>query len=214
LRIDPLAAAAIIVDGGSMRLALISVGIPLKIAESLRGASRQVSRIHPAALDTDFGRVGLPSAACTQVTRTGDNRMAEDPCQHGMARAGCSYCSGTLTLASMETVAGPRNGRSKQRLLDDVCDLLGVARHAATPGSNPSRVFAAAAASAKVRPGSMPKIGAAIAAKAGLAWGPQCDNRAHHVEATMVTTEGIAVVRQALSILAERRQQRPNSNPL
>ena len=106
--------------------------------------------------------------------------------------------------ASTVIASGPSSTRSKQRLLDDLCDLLGVARYAATPGSSPSRVFDAAAARAKVKPGSMPTVGAAIATKAGLAWGPQCDNRRHHHEATMVSREGIAVLTEALGILAKR----------
>jgi hypothetical protein len=40
-----------------------------------------------------------------------------------------------------------------------------------------------AAAGAAVPTQSMPRIGAAIAAKAGLEWGPGCDNRSHHFAA-------------------------------
>lgn len=135
--------------------------------------------------------------------------MAMKECQHGIEESGCSYCSRKAQAGAAG--AGNRSAgvRSRQRLLDELCSVLGVARHVETPGSNPSRVFAAAAESASVPKRSMPKIGAAIAAKAGLEWGPGCDNRRHDVEATMVTAEGIANVRQALAILAERRQHKP-----
>lgn len=131
--------------------------------------------------------------------------MSTSTCQHGMTAAGCSYC--TRSAPTGVTTSSASNGRARQRLLDELCDRLGVARHAETPGSSPARVFVAAAGAAKVPTGSMPKIGAAIAAKAGLEWGPGCDNRGHHVEATRVTAEGIATVRDALAILASRRKR-------
>ena len=130
--------------------------------------------------------------------------MSHDQCLHGMARDGCASCSGRVSTGSVVTRSGLSTSRSKQRLLDNLCDLLGVARYVVTPGSSPSRVFAAAAARANVEPGSMPTIAAAIATKAGLAWGPECDNRRHLHEATMVTGEGVAVLTEALGILATR----------
>jgi hypothetical protein len=130
--------------------------------------------------------------------------MTQDECLHGMAREGCASCGGRVAVASPSTPSGAPNNRSKQRLLDDLCDLLGVARFAAVPGRSPSRVFDSAAVRAKVKPGSMPTVGAAIAAKAGLAWGPECDNRRRKHEATMVTREGVAVLTQALVILDKR----------
>ena len=130
--------------------------------------------------------------------------MSQDECLHGLAREGCSACSGQVQVMSPGKRTAPLNNRSKQRLLDDLCDLLDVARFAAVPGSSPSRVFNSAAARAKVKPGPMPKVGAAIAAKAGLAWGPECDNRRRQHEATSVTREGVAVVTEALVILAKR----------
>lgn len=127
--------------------------------------------------------------------------MSLDECVHGLERVGCSACGG----GGVATVpASPARNRSKQRLYDDLCNVLGVAPYAVTPGSSPVRVFAAAAARADVQPGSMPAIGAAIAAKAGLTWGPDYDNRRHQREATAVTTEGVAVITQALGILAKR----------
>lgn len=135
--------------------------------------------------------------------------MATSTCQHGITGTGCSYCATSARTATKSTASSPTNGRARQRLLDELCDRLGVARHAETPGSSPARVFAAAAEAANVPSQSMPKIGAAIAAKAGLEWGPGCDNRGHHFEATRVTAEGISTVRDALAILAARRRQPP-----
>jgi hypothetical protein len=129
--------------------------------------------------------------------------MSQDECLHGLAREGCSSC-GRVPIASQLSPARPLSNRSKQRLLDDLCDLLGVARFAAVPGSSPSRVFDSAAVRAKVKPGSMPKVAAAIAAKAGLSWGPECDNRRRQHEATTVTREGVAVLTEALVILTKR----------
>jgi hypothetical protein len=130
--------------------------------------------------------------------------MSQDECLHGLAREGCSSCGGRAPTDPQLSRARPPSNRSKQRLLDDLCDLLEVARFAAVPGSSPSRVFDSAAVRAKVKPGSMPTVGAAIAAKAGLAWGPECDNRRHQHEATMVTREGVVVLTEALVILAKR----------
>lgn len=129
--------------------------------------------------------------------------MSKDECLHGMARDGCARCRTTTASAPGVKNALP-SLRAKQRLLDDLCDVLGVARYADVPGGNPSRVFAAAAARAEVEPGSMPTVAAAIATKAGLTWSERCDNRGHRREATMVTSEGVAVLTEALGILAKR----------
>ncbi len=130
--------------------------------------------------------------------------MSQDECLHGLDRGGCSSCGDRVPTDSRATPSGRPNNRSKQRLLDDLCDLLEVARFAAVPGSSPARVFQSAAARAKVKSGSMPTVSAAIAAKAGLSWGPECDNRRPRQEATMVTREGVAVLTEALVILAKR----------
>ena len=130
---------------------------------------------------------------------------SKDVCQHGMARGGCAACADKVAVTSPTVMpSDPPSSRSKDRLLEDLSDLLGVAHYSATPGSSPARLFEAAAATAKVKPGPMPTVAAAIAAKAGLEWGPHCDNRRHRHEATMVTREGIVVVTKALRILAAR----------
>ena len=123
-----------------------------------------------------------------------------------MTSAWCSRCSGRdgLTLPSAGT-ALLHGSRSKQNLINDLCDDLDVARYALVPGGGlPPRIFRAAAKRAKVRNGDISKVGAAIAAKAGLAWGPECHTGASRATtAQTVTREGIEVVVRALAILAK-----------
>ncbi|HEY5979184.1 MAG TPA: hypothetical protein VIT41_06055 [Microlunatus sp.] len=105
----------------------------------------------------------------------------------------------------MNSAADPHGGRSAQLLFDDLCALLDIPRYFGGPGAAPSRVFSAAAARADVAEGSMPEVGEAIATKAGLVWGPSCDNRHSREHGTVVSREGVGVVVQALKILAESR---------
>jgi hypothetical protein len=67
-------------------------------------------------------------------------------------------------------------------------------------------VFSAAAVRAEVEAGSMPEVGEAIATKAGLVWGPDCDNRRTRQDGTVVSREGVGMVVQALKILAKDGQ--------
>jgi len=67
-------------------------------------------------------------------------------------------------------------------------------------------VFAAAAVRAGVESSSMPDVGAAIATKAGLVWGPDCDNRRTRPSGTVVSREGVGMVVKALRILAKDGQ--------
>ncbi len=52
----------------------------------------------------------------------------------------------------------------------------------------------------------MPDVGAAIATKAGLVWGPDCDNRRTRPSGTVVSREGVGMVVKALRILAKDGQ--------
>lgn len=127
--------------------------------------------------------------------------MSDDECIHGMTRAWCSACRRN-TAAPQGAGSDPYGGRSQQLLMDELCDLLDVARYHPVPGSNPARVFSAAAVRADVASGSMSEVGEAIALKAGLAWGPECDNRRRHHTGTVVSREGIGMIVRALNILA------------
>ena len=131
--------------------------------------------------------------------------MSDDECIHGMTPAWCATCQGRKSISGQAAVEfRPYDGRSTQNLLNDLCDLLDVARYVAVPGSSPSRVFDAAAVRAHVDAGSMPEVGAAIATKAGLSWGPECDNRGIRNGGTVVSREGVGMVVEALGILAKR----------
>jgi len=117
-----------------------------------------------------------------------------------MTQAWCDVCRAPQLV---NTAADPHGGRSTQLLFDDLCALLEIPRYFPGPGSTPSRVFAAAAARADVAAGSMPEVGEAIAAKAGLIWGPGCDNRQSRDQGTVVSREGVGVLVQAFKILGK-----------
>lgn len=138
------------------------------------------------------------------VSLTRPEAESEDECIHGMTKVWCEACRPRPDVEALPSGRAGDAGRSRQRLLDDLCDLLGVARYVAGPGSSPQRVFAAAAERAEVEPGSMTDVSAAIATKAGLVWGPECDNRERRRHATAVTRDGVDVVVKALGILAAR----------
>ena len=131
--------------------------------------------------------------------------MSDEECIHGMTRAWCSACRAPIAVAA-PAGADPYGGRSRQLLFDDLCELLDVPRYVPGPGSTPSRVFAAAAVRAGVESSSMPDVGAAIATKAGLVWGPDCDNRRTRPSGTVVSREGVGMVVKALRILAKDGQ--------
>jgi hypothetical protein len=137
--------------------------------------------------------------------------MSDDQCIHGMTPAWCATCRGRKSISGPPAAEfRPYDGRSTQNLLNDLCDLLDVARYVAVPGSSPSRVFDAAAVRAHVEAGSMPEVGAAIATKAGLSWGPECDNRGIRHGGTVVSREGVGMVVEALGILAKRTPEQPS----
>lgn len=121
-----------------------------------------------------------------------------DECIHGMTQAWCHVCR---TPQLVDIADDPHGGRSAQLLFDDLCALLDIPRYFPGPGSSPTRVFAAAAERAGVATGSMPEVGEAIATKAGLVWGPGCDNRQSRAHGTVVSREGVGVLVQAFKTL-------------
>ncbi len=130
--------------------------------------------------------------------------MSNDECIHGMTTAWCATCSGRNGVAEVPIGKPLHGSRSKQNLLDDLCDDLQVARYSVRPGSTlPQRIFHAAATRAKVQHGSTLTVSAAIAAKAGLDWGPECATRTGRKDVPTVTREGLEVVVRALGILAK-----------
>jgi hypothetical protein len=117
-----------------------------------------------------------------------------------MTQAWCHVCR---TPQLVDIADDPHGGRSAQLLFDDLCALLDIPRYFPGPGSSPTRVFAAAAIRADVPPGSMPEVGEAIATKAGLAWGPSCDNRHSREHGTVVSREGVGVLVEAFRTLGK-----------
>ncbi len=130
--------------------------------------------------------------------------MSDDECIHGMNPMWCANCAERRRAAAPPVDKPSGGNRSKQNLVDDLCDVLGVARHNLGPGSTlPPRIFRAAATRAKVRHGTMSKVGSAIAAKAGLQWDAACANPGSLAGGNpTVTREGLDVMVKALSILA------------
>ena len=49
----------------------------------------------------------------------------------------------------------------------------------------------------------MPEVGEAIATKAGLDWGPGCDNRHSREQGNVASREGVGVMVQAFRILGK-----------
>jgi len=117
-----------------------------------------------------------------------------------MTQAWCDVCRAPQLVS---TEPDPHGGRSAQLLFDDLCGLLDIPRYFPGPGSTPSRVFAAAAARADVAAGTMPEVGEAIATKAGLLWGPGCDNRHSREQGNVVSREGVGVMVDAFRILGK-----------
>lgn len=98
-----------------------------------------------------------------------------------------------------------QGGETKQNVLDDVCDLLGIPRRAVSVGSSlPSDVFQAAASQVGVPGGTMPEVCEAIVLKAGMPYAADYDSRASASGGgSTVTLEGIQAMRKALrSLLA------------
>src|SRR5689334_7627258 len=99
-------------------------------------------------------------------------------CRHGIDESWCSICNGSDDGSqSRDGRYGYYGGETKQDLLNELCDLLGVPREPIGEGSSlPSGVFEAAARRAGLRMSSMPQVGRDISRLAGLPWGPECDS--------------------------------------
>lgn len=124
-----------------------------------------------------------------------------DECIHLMEPISCAICSkvsdvGRRSLGSY----GYHGGETKQHVLDDVTDILGLPRYYVSVGSSlPSDVFSAAARRIGVPVGSMPEICEAIVRKAGRTYSPSFDSRASlSGGGSTVTLEGFQEMRSAL----------------
>lgn len=126
-----------------------------------------------------------------------------DDCIHDMPRGWCATCNKLEQSPSRSGEYGFFGGTTKQDLLDDICDQLRIPHEPLGVGSSiPSQVFAVAGQRTGVGRGSMPEIGQALAEKAGVKWGPDCDSRGSTSGGgSTVTREGLDAVLQALRIL-------------
>ncbi|GGB90011.1 hypothetical protein GCM10011314_32340 [Knoellia flava] len=97
-------------------------------------------------------------------------------------------------------------GQVKQDQLDRLCRQLGIPTVRVGVGSSlPSHVFEEAARQCGVPRGSMPEIGEALAARAGLSWTADCDSRGTvSGGGSTVTREGLDVINRAVAVLLRR----------
>lgn len=111
---------------------------------------------------------------------------------HGVAHASGNY--------------GYFGGQSKQDLLNQLTDQLGLPRETVGVGSSlPSSVFDAAAQRFGISYGSMPEIGEALAAKAGRSWNSDCDSRGSiSGGGSTVTAQGLEVMNRSIATLIGR----------
>ena len=125
-----------------------------------------------------------------------------DECIHGMNPTWCGICSAVDPVGASGRSA-PQGGETKQDVLDDICDLVGIPRQAVSTGSSlPSEVFVAAARATGVPVGSMPEICEAIVCRAGLSYSSDFDSRATPSGGgSTVTLVGLQALRTALSRL-------------
>jgi hypothetical protein len=130
--------------------------------------------------------------------------VTDDECIHGVNRAWCGICRKAEGSTPNRTGEyGFHGGRTKQDLLNQICDLVGLPRAAVGRGSSlPSHVFNAVARRVGVGLGSMPEIGERVAHKAGMAWGPECDSRGSvSGGGSTVTADGLEILIRALNKL-------------
>lgn len=127
-----------------------------------------------------------------------------DECIHLMDPALCSICNKQPDIGGSRVGSyGYSGGETKQDVLNDVTDLLGLPRHVVSVGSSlPSDVFFAAASRVGVPSGSMPEICEAIVLKAGRIYSSSFDSRGSiSGGGSTVTLEGFQEMRSALRTL-------------
>lgn len=121
-----------------------------------------------------------------------------DECIHGTNPEWCGFCSPPANEAPSNRTGeyGFHGGRTKQDLLSELCQVLGLRAHRVGTGSSlPSEVFHVIATRFQLPNGSMPEIGRALAAKAEVAWGPDCDSTGSvSGGGSTVTAEGLEVM--------------------
>ena len=131
-----------------------------------------------------------------------------DDCIHGLAVEWCGVCSSAPESSGGTRVgsSGLQGGETKQDVLDDITDLLGLPRQVVSVGSSlPSDVFAEAARRVQVPSGSMPEICEGIVRRAGHPYSAAFDSRGTvSGGGSTVTLEGVQAMRRALADLLPR----------
>ena len=95
---------------------------------------------------------------------------------------------------------GFHGGETKQDVIDDIHDLLGLPRQQVSRGSSlPASMFREASAQLGLPYFSMPDAGERILKRAGMEWRPDYDSRATESGGgSTVTLEGAQAMRDAL----------------
>lgn len=127
-----------------------------------------------------------------------------EECLHGMQLEWCGICLRTPGVGEARLGSyGYHGGETKQDVLDDITELLGLPASTVSVGSSlPSEVFVAAAQRLGLGIGSMPEICEAIVRSAGHSWSPGFDSRGSlSGGGSTVTLEGIRAMREALRAL-------------
>lgn len=127
-----------------------------------------------------------------------------DECVHGLNPEWCGVCMKIDDVGSSRTGShGWHGGETKQDVLHDLCDLLGMPRMATSTGSSlPTEVFQEAARQVGVTGGAMPEVTERIIRKAGLPYSADYDSRGTvSGGGSTVTLEGMLTLRTALRSL-------------
>lgn len=126
-----------------------------------------------------------------------------DDCIHGTNPDWCATCRQLDSTSSSGGAGLPWGGETKQDMLDQICDRLGIARMRVSVGSSvPSDVFDVIQRRLGLPPGSMPEVGESLAQRAGLTWSAECDSRGTvSGGGSTVTLDGLRVVLTALNKL-------------
>lgn len=126
-----------------------------------------------------------------------------EDCIHGTNPECCATCRQLEGVGSSGGSGQPWGGETKQDVLNEICDQLGIRRRDVGVGSSlPSDDFDEISHRLALGGGSMPEIGEAAAAKAGLIWSADCDSRGTvSGGGSTVTFEGLRVIRSALAQL-------------
>lgn len=136
-------------------------------------------------------------------------------CKHGRNSAFCPYgCEAVEATKKPQRPTHPRErrgehafhgGETKQEVVDEICDLLGIRRQRVSTGSSlPSEIFRTASERLGLPYRSMPDACERILKRAGMEWSPDYDSRGTiSGGGSTVTIDGIQAVRVALrSLLA------------